>query len=69
MESETKQFDTVGFVMDFEGGEMTQERMVEGFQALVDSGLAWQLQGCYGRQAAQLIRAGLVVDTHGVLSE
>jgi hypothetical protein len=63
-----KRFDEVGFIMAFEGGELDTEAIIEGFQALVDSGIVWQLQGCYGRAAAALIRSGEVLDTLGVLA-
>jgi len=53
------QFDIVGFCMDWEEGNLSSQQTIEGFQHLIDSGLAWQLQGCYGRQAERLIRAGL----------
>ena len=33
--------------------------MIEGFQALIDSGLVWQLQGSYGRTAIALIEQEL----------
>lgn len=52
-------FDTVGFIIDFEGGELSEDRLVDGFQHLIDNGMAWQLQGCYGRTAQSLIDAGL----------
>ena len=52
--------DTVAFIMAYEGGELeSEEQLIEGFQALIDSGLAWSLQGHYGRTAAALIDAGL----------
>ena len=35
------------------------ETVVEAWQHLIDTGLAWQLQGWFGRQAAHLIQAGL----------
>lgn len=55
----TKPFDLIGFIIDYEDGELTQDQAVEGMQQLINSGLAWQLQGCYGRLAQQLIEAGL----------
>ncbi|MFY1688154.1 DUF7417 domain-containing protein [Plantactinospora sp. WMMB782] len=47
-------------VIAFEQGELGEEDVVELFQHLVDTGLAWQLQGTYGRTARDLIDAGLV---------
>jgi hypothetical protein len=44
----------------FENGELDEDGVVELFQDLVDTGLAWRLQGFYGRTAAALIDAGLV---------
>jgi len=54
------EFDVVGFVIGFENGELDETEVIEGFQHLVDSGLAWQLQGMYGRFATDLIEQGLV---------
>jgi hypothetical protein len=51
--------DTLGFIMAYEAGELEQDEIIEGFQALIDSGLAWKLQGSYGRMASRLIDAGL----------
>ena len=45
-------------IMAWESGEMEAEAEVVFFQGLIDSGVAWQLQGCYGRQAVRLIDAG-----------
>lgn len=45
-------------IMAYENGELDYEEVVNLFQWLVDSGLAWQLQGSYGRTAAALIEAG-----------
>ena len=47
-------------MMRWEDGDLTEAETIELFQSLVDSGLAWQLQGMYGRQAKALIDAGLV---------
>lgn len=46
-------------VVAYEQGEMTDDETVEFFQQLIDTGLAWQLQGSYGRTAHALIEAGL----------
>lgn len=39
----------------YERGEMYEEETVEFFQQLIDTGLAWKLQGHYGRTARDLI--------------
>lgn len=44
----------------WEQGELCYEDTLELFQELVDSGLAWQLQGCYGRYAQGLIGQGAI---------
>ena len=51
--------DILGFIMEYEGGELSDEETVEFFQKLIDTGLAWELQGHYGRVAESLIDAGL----------
>lgn len=48
----------VNDIMAYEAGEMSEEDMIVFFQKLIDSGLAWQLQGHYGRTAAALIENG-----------
>lgn len=48
-------------IVAFETDEMESvEEVVELFQELVDTGLAWSLQGSYGRAARDLINMGLV---------
>lgn len=51
-------FDTVGFIMDFEGGEVSDKELAIGFQHLINSGEVWSLQGMYGRTASSLIQNG-----------
>jgi hypothetical protein len=52
----------VTLIIAYENGEMDEDEMVAFFQQLVDTGLAWSLQGSYGRTARDLIEAGLVTD-------
>ena len=47
-------------IIAYEQGELSEEATIDLFQRLVDSGLAWQLQGHYGRTAHAMIRAGVV---------
>lgn len=47
-------------MMAWEAGELDEDETVQLFQSLVDSGMAWRLQGTYGRTAAALIEAGAV---------
>jgi hypothetical protein len=45
--------------MAFEGGTLeSEEQLIEGFQELINTGMAWTLQGCYGRTAKALIEEG-----------
>ena len=53
------QFDATDFILAYEGGDVSPEQLFEGFQNLIDSGLAWKLQGHYGRTAMDLIKQGL----------
>ena len=54
-----KEFDVVEFTMAYENDELSEAEAVAGFQELINSGLAWKLQGSYGRQATRLIEMGL----------
>lgn len=45
-------------IMAYEAGELNDKEITQLFQKLIDSGMAWQLQGHYGRMAAMLIETG-----------
>ena len=47
-------------IIAYEEGGLDDDDTVELFQELVDNGMAWTLQGHYGRTAADLIDAGLI---------
>ena len=47
-------------MMRYEQTGLNEDETVELFQYLVDTGMAWTLQGFYGRQAMALIEMGLV---------
>ena len=40
--------------------EADETQVIEAWQHLVDTGLAWQLQGSFGRTAQRLIDAGII---------
>lgn len=52
--------DQIDKIIAYEQGELSEKEMIELFQSLVDTGLAWSLQGHYGRTATQLINAGII---------
>jgi len=48
-------------LMEYEDGELDDEQIITLFQRLIDCGLAWKLQGHYGRAAKVMVEAGLCV--------
>lgn len=59
---------TVDQFIAFEGGEMDDEQTIDFFGSLISTGMAWSLQGSYGRTAASLIDGGLIDRQGRVLS-
>ena len=52
--------DCVAQIMAYESGELDDEGTLTLFSHLIKSGLAWQLQGHYGRLAQALIEQGFI---------
>ena len=46
-------------IVAYESGEMQDEEIIDFFQRLIDSGMAWSLQGSYGRMAMNLVEDGV----------
>lgn len=56
--------DIVSQIIEFEDGELDEENAVALFSELIKTGLAWKMQGSYGRIANGLIEAG-ILDSNG----
>jgi hypothetical protein len=52
-------FDAVGIIEGFVDSD-SEEQVLEAWQTLVDTGMAWQLQGWFGRTARHLIEEGYI---------
>jgi hypothetical protein len=52
-------YTAVGIAEGFIEAE-SEEQVLQAWQTLVDTGMAWQLQGWFGRTAQRLIEEGLV---------
>ena len=52
-------FDAVGIAEGFIEAD-SEDQVLEAWQTLVDTGMAWQLQGWFGRTARHLIEEGYI---------
>ena len=52
-------FDAIGIAEGWIDAD-SEEQYLNAWQHLVDTGLAWQLQGFFGRTASDLIEAGVI---------
>jgi len=53
-------YEAVSIAEGFDGSEnLTEAKHIEAWQHLIDTGLAWKLQGWFGRRAKNLIDAGI----------
>lgn len=58
MNTKLTPFEACAIVEGFDGEEHSEEEILAAWQYLVDTGIAWKLQGWYGRTASTLIRDG-----------
>ena len=54
-------------VLLYETDQMSEQEMISLFQDLVDTGMAWKLQGHYGRTSMILLDAGVIAPPEDVL--
>ena len=52
-------YQAVSIAEGFEAAE-SDEQLIDAWQYLVDSGLAWKLQGWFGRTASDMIEQGIL---------
>ena len=45
----------INYIIEYEGGRLTDKKTLELFGELIKTGKAWSLQGHYGRTARALI--------------
>ncbi|MEU0674497.1 hypothetical protein ABZ330_16680 [Streptomyces sp. NPDC006172] len=56
-------------LISYELGELDDTETLELFATLIKSGMAWTLQGGYGRTAARLIEGGLITPEGDVIPD
>ena len=62
-----KKIDIVGAIMDYEIGELSIDKIIDLFGELIKNGMAWSLQGSYGRTATALIDGGYIANDGRIL--
>lgn len=67
VKTEATEPDQVDMIMSYEQGDLSDEDTLELFSRLIKSGLAWKLQGSYGRTAKALIDAGRISSKGDIL--
>jgi len=60
MENLNKKIDVTNLIICYETGELSQEGILQLFSELIKTGMAWTLQGSYGRTAYALIENGYI---------
>jgi len=62
-------FNQLDYIMRYEAGELSDNQGLELFAHLIKNGLAWSLQGHYGRTARSLIDGGYISSKGKILKE
>jgi len=57
-----KKKDIINYIMDYEMGNMSDLDTLKMFSELIKNGMAWTLQGHYGRTARSLINNEYLMD-------
>ena len=57
-----KKKDIIDYIMDYEMGNMSDLDTLKMFSELIKNGMAWNLQGHYGRTAKHLIENEYLMD-------
>jgi hypothetical protein len=52
-------FSACAAIEGFDDRQHDYESIIGAYQHLIDTGIVWQLQGSYGRHAANLIESGV----------
>jgi hypothetical protein len=52
-------YDAVAACEGFDGIDHEAKTLISAWQYLIDTGLAWSLQGAFGRQATVMIESGI----------
>lgn len=61
--------DLTGDIIAYETGELTDSQTLRLFSDLIRTGMAWSLQGHYGRTAAALIENGYLGRDGAILKD
>jgi hypothetical protein len=61
MENSVDATNVVTYMMQYEMGDLSPDNIIKLFQYLLDSGMAWTLQGAYGRMTKMLLDSGYLI--------
>ena len=57
-------YEAVSIAEGFAQSDCTEAQTIAAWQHLIDTGLAWRLQGWFGRTASRMIEEGLCASHH-----